>query len=98
MKEIFDYTIKHANGSSIDFNSMISDINKLQVELDLTKDKLDFADANNQKLQTELQQQKDKVQFLEQILICIKESATEISIHTDAVISVIDYYGKTKDD
>lgn len=32
MKEIFDYMFEHSGGNSIDFNSMISDINRLEAE------------------------------------------------------------------
>ena len=32
MKTIFDYMIEHSGGSSIDFNAMIEDINRLEVE------------------------------------------------------------------
>lgn len=32
MKTIFDYMIEHSGGSSIDYNAMINDINKLEAE------------------------------------------------------------------
>lgn len=45
VKTIFDYMLEHTGGSSIDFNTMIADINRLEAENSRFKEALELVAA-----------------------------------------------------